>query len=62
MGSAADPSGVAARVFSALRALDRDRVDVILVEGIDESGIGLAVMNRLRKAAGNNVVRCRSDK
>ncbi|NLU43123.1 MAG: threonylcarbamoyl-AMP synthase [Firmicutes bacterium] len=62
MGSASDPSSVAARVFSALRALDRKGVDVILVEGIEESGVGLAVMNRLRQAAGNNIVRCRSDR
>ncbi len=62
MGSASDPGSIAARVFSALRALDRGGVDVILVEGMEETGVGLAVMNRLRQAAGNNVVRCRSDR
>lgn len=61
LGPASDLSRIAAHVFSALRALDRDGVDVILVEGIEESGVGFAVMNRLRKAAERNVVQCRSD-
>jgi hypothetical protein len=31
------------------------RCDVILVEAVDEQGVGLAVMNRLNKAAGEQV-------
>lgn len=58
MGAASDPSGIAGALFSVLRAMDRDEVDVILVEGIDDTGVGFAVMNRLRRAAGGNVVRC----
>jgi len=38
-------------LFSALRALDDKNVDIILAEGVAEKGIGLAVMNRLRRAA-----------
>ena len=30
--------------------------DVILAEGVGENGIGLAVMNRMRKAAGYQMV------
>ncbi|MBR5796839.1 MAG: threonylcarbamoyl-AMP synthase, partial [Phascolarctobacterium sp.] len=30
--------------------------DVILAEGVTENGIGLAVMNRMRKAAGYQIV------
>ena len=30
--------------------------DVILAEGVSESGIGLAVMNRMRKAAGYQII------
>ena len=30
--------------------------DVILAEGVGENGIGLAVMNRMRKAAGYQIV------
>ncbi|CAI4912268.1 BEM_HP_G0118610.mRNA.1.CDS.1 [Saccharomyces cerevisiae] len=39
-------------LFAALRKVDEnDKVDLIFVEGINEEGEGLAVMNRLRKAA-----------
>ncbi|HLO03903.1 MAG TPA: L-threonylcarbamoyladenylate synthase [Symbiobacteriaceae bacterium] len=47
---------VAANLFRALRAFDRHRVDVVLAEAVPETGIGLAVMNRLRRAAGGKVV------
>lgn len=44
--------GVAQGLFSALRELDLQGADIILVDGIkDESDIAEAVMNRLRKAA-----------
>jgi L-threonylcarbamoyladenylate synthase len=45
---------VARGLFSALRELDKKGVDIIFVEGIDDSvgdDIAAAVMNRLRKAA-----------
>jgi L-threonylcarbamoyladenylate synthase len=38
-------------LFAALRALDAHGVDVILVESVPEEGLGLAVMDRLRRAA-----------
>ncbi len=47
---------LAANLFYLLRDLDRSMPDVILAEGIDESGIGLAIMNRMRKAAGYQIV------
>ena len=31
--------------------------DVVLAEGLEPEGIGLAIMNRLIKAAGYNIVR-----
>jgi len=48
---------VARNIFRALRELDRRGVDIIIAEGIEEKGLGLAVMNRLRKAAGYRIVR-----
>jgi len=48
---------VAKNLFLALRDLDKKGVDVIIAEGVEEKGLGLAVMNRLRKAAGHRVVR-----
>jgi len=43
-------------IFNALRELDADGVSDILIEGTDEKGLGMAVMNRLRKAASDVVV------
>lgn len=44
---------IAHRLFAALRALDLRGVDLIFVEGVPEDGdLAAAVMNRLRKAAG----------
>ena len=46
-------AGIARGLFSGLRELDQHGVDVIFVEGIDDSegDAAAAVMNRLRKAA-----------
>lgn len=52
LGSRERPEEIARRLFSSLRQLDRSGVDYILAEGIGEEGIGLAVMNRLRRSAG----------
>jgi L-threonylcarbamoyladenylate synthase len=38
-------------LFSALRELDGLGLDVIIVEGVQEHGLGMAVMDRLRRAA-----------
>jgi L-threonylcarbamoyladenylate synthase len=38
-------------LFRTLRELDAMRVDVIIVEGVDEHGLGATVMDRLRRAA-----------
>lgn len=55
-GARAELAGIASNLFSTLRAFDRHRVDVILAEGVPAAGIGLAIMNRLRRAAGGLVV------
>ena len=56
IGSRSDPREVARNIFRVLRELDAEGVQLAVVEGIEPSGIGLAVMNRLRKAAGHRVV------
>lgn len=43
---------LAEKLFLLLRDFDRTMPDVILAEGVEEDGIGLAIMNRMRKAAG----------
>ena len=47
---------LAANLFYLLRDFDRTMPDVIIAEGVAENGIGLAVMNRMRKAAGYQIV------
>lgn len=47
---------VAQNLFHGLRYLDDYNVDIIIAEGYPDEGIGTAVMNRLKKAAGGNLV------
>ena len=47
----ADPEKLAAMLYNYLRRMDAAGVDIIFAEEISFSGIGLAVMNRLKKAA-----------
>lgn len=56
LSAGSDHLTVARNIFKQFRELDSRGVDVIIVEGVDEKGLGLAIMNRLRKAAGGKVV------
>jgi L-threonylcarbamoyladenylate synthase len=56
-GRRGDAAAIAANLYEALRSFDNTAVDVIYAEGIADSGLGLAVMNRLRKAAGYRIIR-----
>ncbi len=56
-GSRERPREVAANLFAKLRSFDTKKVDIIYAEGILEEGIGIAVMNRLRKAAGQHIIK-----
>ena len=55
LGSWEQPAVVAQQLFVGLRAVDELGVEAIIVEGVWEVHEGLAVMNRLRKAAGRTV-------
>ncbi|HEY8488483.1 MAG TPA: L-threonylcarbamoyladenylate synthase [Thermaerobacter sp.] len=57
-GDRSRPETVARRLFEGLRTLDRERPRLILAEAVEGRGLGLAVNNRLRKAAGGKVERC----
>ena len=54
-GDEQDLSEPARRLFDGLISLDKRGVAAILVEGIEEKREGLAVMNRVRKAAGETL-------
>lgn len=56
VGPAHRPDLYARRLFQYMRELEGEGSDVIIMEGIEPEGIGLAVMNRLRKAAGSRIV------
>lgn len=48
---------IQSNLFAFLRKLDEDyNVDLIFVEGTDKNEEGLAIMNRLIKAAGGNII------
>lgn len=57
VGDRTAPLTISSNLFTILRKFDRLKVDSILAESISEEGIGLAVMNRLYKAAGYNVLK-----
>ena len=51
LGRASCPQEAAARLFAALRELDERGDTLALCEAVDMAGIGLAVMNRMGRAA-----------
>lgn len=57
MGSIMDKATIAHRLFHMIRELDRAEVDLIICEAVGEDEIGLAIMNRLMKAAGGKLVK-----
>jgi L-threonylcarbamoyladenylate synthase len=46
---------VAKNLFKTLREFDDKGIDLIIAEGTGDAGLGLAVMNRLRKAASKTI-------
>ena len=56
LGPAADKAAQARNVFDALRAFDETDVTAIWSQCPDEGGIGLAISNRLNKAAGFHII------
>lgn len=42
---------LAKNLFKKFRAFDNKKMDIIIVQGIKEKGLGLALMNRIKKAA-----------
>lgn len=57
VGSREDEASVARGLFGVLRDFDADGVDVIYSESFSSPGLGMAIMNRLLKAAGHRVLR-----
>ena len=56
LGPAGDQTEQARHIFDALRAFDETAVTEIWAQSPEASGIGLAVTNRLNKAAGFHII------
>lgn len=56
-GERTQTAEIATNLYTVLRSFDDSPVDVIYAEGIEEDGLGLAVMNRLRKASGYQIIK-----
>ncbi|HEY8422327.1 MAG TPA: L-threonylcarbamoyladenylate synthase [Thermoclostridium sp.] len=56
-GSITDASEVASNIFRLFRECDKMGAEKIYVEAIPKEGIGLAVMNRVEKAAGGKIIK-----
>ena len=57
MGNKEDLSYMGKILFDSLRKMDDNGVEMIVVRGVEEEGYGLSIMNRLKKAASQNVRR-----
>jgi len=57
VGDRNKPETIAAKLFDCLRAFDEEGVEIILSESFSYEKIGFAIMNRLKKAAGHNILK-----
>lgn len=57
LGSRKNMISVSQGLFETLRSFDDKKVDVIIAESFEEKGVGVAVMNRLKKSAGFDITK-----
>ena len=56
IGSRKDLNTIAHNLFYVLRTFDEKNVDLILSEAFEEKDMGVAIMNRLKKSAGYDII------
>ena len=56
IGSKSNLNEIARNIFSCLKKADSFSPDIVIIEGVEQSGIGAAIMNRLLKACKENYV------
>jgi L-threonylcarbamoyladenylate synthase len=56
-GTRSNPESVAQHLYEALRSFNEAGVDQIFGEVFPKTGVGAAIMNRLEKSAGGNVIK-----
>lgn len=60
VGSRMNEDSIAHRLYGILREFDDEGIDLIYSESFDTGGMGQAIMNRLLKAAGHQVIQAES--
>ena len=56
LGRRDEPLSMTHNLFRLLRECDEEGIELILSEGYSEEGIGFALMNRMKKAAGQKII------
>lgn len=56
LGYGTTPEEIAHNIFKILRKIDKEKKDLIIIEGVKMEGIGLAIMNRLIRACSHNYI------
>ena len=56
MGSKENLNEIAQNIFSSLRKIDKQNVELAIIEGVEKKDLGLSIMNRLVRACENNVI------
>lgn len=57
LGSRCHIDDISKNLFRVLRSFDNLDIDIILCESFDEIGVGTAIMNRLKKSAGFDILK-----
>lgn len=57
LGTREDLNTITKKLFHGLRDMDKNNIDIAFCEGFSENEEGLAIMNRLVKASGYNVIK-----
>ena len=56
LGRREDPLSMTHNLFRILRECDAEGINLILSESYPEEGVGFALMNRMKKAAGQKII------
>ena len=47
---------ISKNIFTLLRKVDKYKVGLVIIEGVESKGLGLAIMNRLIRACEHNYI------
>ena len=56
IGSRNNLDEIAKNIFTDLRKVDKFNPDIVIIEGVRQEGLGLAIMNRLIRACSHNFI------